>query len=75
MAKNFYVIIPAYNEAKYIGRVIKKVKRYSKNIIVVDDCSTENIDKYYKYMDEIEEKINGKLYFLKNEIQKANCCD
>lgn len=41
MAKNFYVIIPAYNEAKNIGRVIKNVRRYSKNVIVVDDGSTD----------------------------------
>jgi len=41
MARKFYVIIPAYNEAKNIGRVIKNVRRYSKNVIVVDDGSTD----------------------------------
>ena len=41
MARNFYVIIPAHNEAKDIRKVIKKTKRYSKNIIIVDDGSKD----------------------------------
>lgn len=40
--KNVWVIIPAYNEAKDIGEVIKKTRRYSKNIVIVDDGSTDN---------------------------------
>jgi glycosyltransferase involved in cell wall biosynthesis len=34
-------IIPAYNEEKTIGQVLVGVKRYIKNIIVVDDGSTD----------------------------------
>ena len=45
MARKFYVIIPAYNEAKNIGRVIKNVRRYSKNVIVVDDGSTDRTNE------------------------------
>lgn len=36
-----WVIIPAHNEEKNINKVIKKVKKYNLNIIVVDDGSTD----------------------------------
>ena len=35
------VIIPAYNEAKTIGKVIKNIKTYVKIIVVVNDGSTD----------------------------------
>lgn len=38
---NFYVIIPAYNEAPRIEKVIKKVQKYTKNVLVVDDGSRD----------------------------------
>ena len=37
-----FVIIPAFNEQKYIDRVITKVKKYTDNIIVIDDGSSDN---------------------------------
>ena len=42
MQKNTYIIIPAYNESKNIEKVIKKTKKYCKNIIIVDDGSSDN---------------------------------
>jgi len=36
------VVIPAYNEAEGIGRVIQGVKKYTNNIIVIDDGSEDN---------------------------------
>jgi glycosyltransferase involved in cell wall biosynthesis len=36
------IIIPAYNEAKYIGEIIEKCKKYSSDIIVIDDGSSDN---------------------------------
>ena len=35
------VIIPAYNEAKMIGKVVEEVKRLFPNVVVIDDCSTD----------------------------------
>ena len=35
------VVIPAYNEEKHIGQVIDGVKKYTKNIVVVDDASKD----------------------------------
>jgi len=40
--KEVWVVIPAYNEAKRIAPVIKGVKKYVSNIIVVDDGSKDN---------------------------------
>ncbi len=43
MTAKTYIIIPAYNEATVIANVITKIKKERfKNIIVVDDCSTDN---------------------------------
>lgn len=45
---DIWIIIPAYNEAKRIGPVIDKIKAYSKNIIVVDDGSSDNTSSISK---------------------------
>jgi glycosyltransferase involved in cell wall biosynthesis len=37
-----YVIIPVYNEAKVVAGVIKKVSKYYKNIICVNDGSNDD---------------------------------
>lgn len=36
------ILIPAYNEEKYIGGVIRNCLKYSMDIIVIDDGSTDN---------------------------------
>jgi glycosyltransferase involved in cell wall biosynthesis len=46
--KDLWVIIPAYNEGKRICSVIKGVKQYCKNIVVVDDGSKDNTSKVAK---------------------------
>jgi glycosyltransferase involved in cell wall biosynthesis len=35
------VIIPAYNEAKMIGKVVEEVRCLFPNVVVIDDCSTD----------------------------------
>ncbi|NQU79397.1 glycosyltransferase family 2 protein [Candidatus Woesearchaeota archaeon] len=40
-----FVVIPAYNEARWIGDVLHHAKKYCKNIIVVDDGSRDNTTK------------------------------
>ena len=37
-----WIVIPAYNEGQRIGKVIEEVKKYVKNVIVVDDGSKDN---------------------------------
>ncbi|MFC1723637.1 glycosyltransferase family 2 protein [Nanoarchaeota archaeon] len=39
--KGAYIIIPAYNEQKHIGKVVRRTKRFCKNIVVVDDGSND----------------------------------
>jgi glycosyltransferase involved in cell wall biosynthesis len=57
--KNIWVVIPAYNESKHISEVIKKTKKYCKNIIVVDDGSKDNTSELAK---------NLSVYVLKNIV-------
>ncbi|MBW3020951.1 glycosyltransferase family 2 protein [Candidatus Woesearchaeota archaeon] len=42
MNKDVWAVIPAYNESKNIGNVLKEVKKYLKNIVVIDDGSKDN---------------------------------
>lgn len=39
------VVIPAYNEEKTIGSVVKSIKKYCETLVVVNDCSTDNTAK------------------------------
>ena len=38
---NYAVVIPAYNEEEHIERVVAEVQKYTNNIIIVDDGSTD----------------------------------
>ena len=65
----FSIIIPCYNEEKYILEVLKKIqiqkKKYNIEIIVVDDCSTDKSNTLLK---------NNKILYDKlimNEINKG----
>jgi len=40
--KNFWVVIPAYNEQNTIKELILKIKEYTNNIVVVVDGGTDN---------------------------------
>ncbi len=42
---SIWVIIPGLNEQKYIGQVLEKVAKYTQNVIVIDDGSTDNFAK------------------------------
>lgn len=46
--KDIFVIIPGLNEQKYISKVLKKVSKVTKNIIVVDDGSTDKMAQLAK---------------------------
>lgn len=53
MKNTLFAVIPAYNELKHIASVIKGVKGYVKNVIVVDDGSRDNTYSIAKNMDVI----------------------
>lgn len=41
VVKNIYIIVPAYNEARFIGRFLDKLIPVYKKVIVVDDGSVD----------------------------------
>ena len=41
MPVKILVAIPVYNEQKYVTNVLKEVKRYAANVLVIDDGSTD----------------------------------
>ena len=46
--ENIWVVIPARNEAKNIGRVIEETKKFTNNIMVVDDGSSDTTSQIAK---------------------------
>jgi glycosyltransferase involved in cell wall biosynthesis len=63
-----WVVMPAHNEQKYIGKVLNDTKKYVKNIVVVDDGSSDDTcaiaKRYTPYV--ISHKVNlGKGAALK----------
>ena len=71
------VIIPAYNEIEFIDEILRKVKEtpYDKEIIVVDDCSTDGTREYLRNQEGIitifQEKNQGKGAALRRGIAEA----
>lgn len=45
---NVCVVIPAYNEEDAISKVLEEVKKYSENIIVIDDGSVDRTSRLAK---------------------------
>ena len=59
------IIIPVFNEKKYIEEIVNRVKKYvnfKKQIIIVDDCSSDGTRDIIKKI----RKINKKIYHKKN---------
>jgi glycosyltransferase involved in cell wall biosynthesis len=71
------VVIPAYNEIEFIDELLRKVKEtpYEKEIIVVDDCSTDGTGDYLKGQEGIvaifQERNQGKGAALRRGIAAA----
>lgn len=69
------VIIPAYNVAPYISDAIESVVNQTFNggieIIIVDDCGSDNSFEIAKTIGEKSESKNRKFLFLSNNINKG----
>lgn len=55
------IAVPVYNESKYVDAVLRAVHRYSNNILVVNDGSTDdttNILKEHTYIQVISHEVN-----------------
>ena len=81
MSKNkVTIIIPVFNEEKNINKIINKIKKFilfKKQIIVIDDCSTDGTRKKIKENKDIDKKIFhkknlGKGAAIKSALQYIN---
>ena len=45
---NIWIVVPAFNESKYLGRFLEKLIKVEKNIIVVDDGSRDKTSEIAK---------------------------
>jgi len=71
---HYFVVIPAFNEEERIGRVIRGVKKFTKNIIVVDDSSTDKTGEVAKKEKAVvlRHRINlGKGAAMKTGVETA----
>ena len=69
LKKKITIIIPVFNEKNYIDKIIKKVKSnvyFNKQIIVVDDCSSDGTRKIIKKIKNID-----KIIFHKKNLGKG----
>lgn len=66
--KKIGVFVPAYNEEKQIGEVLKAMPEYIDIILVVDDCSCDDTSKVVKKYQKNDKRIE--LY--RNEVNKGN---
>ena len=75
MSKKLSIIIPAYNESGTITLILDKVKEVNlinnikKEIIIVNDCSTDNTEKEIENYISSNPSINIK--YFKHEINKG----
>tara|TARA_A100001015_G_scaffold67630_1_gene74915 strand:+ start:1129 stop:1821 length:693 start_codon:yes stop_codon:yes gene_type:complete len=66
------VIVPCYNEEKTIKRLVEKILKfnlYEKEIIIVDDCSTDNSSEIIKLLAKSNKDI--KSIFSKKNLGKG----
>ena len=62
------IIVPCYNEEKTIKKIVKKILEfnlYEKEIIIVDDCSTDNSREIIKFLAQ-ENKVIKNIFLEKN---------
>lgn len=53
MPEDFLLAIPVFNEAGYLDRVITEAKEYCRNILIVDDGSTDQTPNLLRQHDDI----------------------
>ena len=67
------VIIPCYNEQRTLRTIIKKVLDFrdlEKEIIIIDDCSTDNSKLIIKELEDLHPEIRG--IFLEQNLGKGS---
>jgi len=75
---NILVAIPVYNEARHVAGVLREVRRYAENILVVDDGSTDGTGEAladFENIRVIRHQVNlGYGRALINAFRCALCC-
>ena len=62
------VIVPAYNEARLIGRVLETMPEYVDKIIVVDDASDDHTSEVVQ---SYEPFLSGRLILIRHEVNQG----
>lgn len=73
--KPYTVIIPAYNEERSIGEVVKQTQKFADEVIVVDDCSTDNTKELCERLGAkvvTNEHRKGYIGAIKTGFERAN---
>ena len=61
--KTIAIVVPAFNEATQIGKVIETMPEYVDKIVIIDDCSTdETLDVVESYQKKI-----GKIILIEHK--------
>lgn len=68
---SIWVVIPAYNEEKYIDKVLKKVSKVTGNVVVVNDGSGDRTEQIVKKNNII--CISHKVNLGKGAAMKTGC--
>ena len=66
-----WIVIPGFNEEKYVRRVLKKVRQYTENIIFVDDGSKDATAQEAKK--EIQHVLRHTINLGKGAALKTGC--
>jgi glycosyltransferase involved in cell wall biosynthesis len=69
-----FCVIPAYNEEKNIGKVLKDVARYVDEVVVVDDCSKDHTcQEVKKAKADIErsEDVSKNITLLRHPVNRG----
>ena len=56
---NFLTALPVFNEAEYVDSVLDQVKRYSADVLVVDDGSTDGTSEILAKREDIQVVSHG----------------
>jgi len=73
--RSYTVIIPAYNEERSIGEVIKQTQKFADEVVVVDDCSTDNTKELCERLGAkvvTNEHRKGYIGAIKTGFERAN---
>lgn len=62
------IFIPALNEERLIGVVLKKIPKYVDRVIVIDDASTDKTSKIV----ELFQKKDKRIALIKNKVNKGS---